>query len=104
MYIAQHFYWKNLYKPVHSFCSKYKSRQFLKRNKKQYGKQPPKETESKFWDVLYIDLIGQCQFTPKGGDKRYQMTTKNRKSIYLQAVAMVDHFTGWIEILMTPPT
>ena len=71
-----------------------KAYQFLKRNKKQYGKLPPKEIESKPWEVLCVDLIGQYQFKPKGKDKKYQMTTKNGNTIYLQAVTMIDSATG----------
>ena len=47
------------------------------RNMKQYGKIPSQKAECKLWDVLCIDLIDQYQFTPKGGGKKYQMTTKN---------------------------
>ena len=47
LYIAQYFCWKNLRKTVHEVCSKYKACQFLKINKKQYVKLPPKEAESK---------------------------------------------------------
>ena len=68
--IAQHFYWTKLRKIVHEFCSKCKASQFLKRNKIQYGKGLPKVVESKPWDVLSIDLMGQYQFTPKGGGKK----------------------------------
>ena len=39
----------------------------LKRNMKQFRKLPPKEAESKSWDAFCVDLIGQYQFTPKGG-------------------------------------
>ena len=57
--------------------------------------------------------IGKYQFTPKGigkkfqivpkGDKmNYKMTTKLGKSIYLQAVTMIDTATGWIEIRTVP--
>ena len=84
------------------FCSKCKACQFIKRNKKQSRKLPPKEAESKPWDILYIDLIGQYQFTPKGGGKKYQMTTKNRKTVYLQTVTMIDPATDWIEIHTVP--
>ena len=63
--------------------SQFISYHFLKRNNKQYGKQPPKKTESKPWDVLYINPIGQYQFTPKDGGEKYQMTTINDKSVYL---------------------
>ena len=54
---------ENLSKTIHEVCSKWKVCQFLKRNKKQYGKLPPKEAESKHWDVLCLDLIGQYQFS-----------------------------------------
>ena len=49
--IAQHFYWRSLCKTAHEICSKCKTCQFLKRNKKQYRKLPPKEAESKSWHV-----------------------------------------------------
>ena len=48
--------------------------------------------------MICVDLIGQCQFTPKEGGKKYKMTTKNGKTIYLQAVIMIDTATGWKEI------
>ena len=95
-------YWKNLRKIIHEVCSKCKACQFLKRNEKQYGILPPKEAESKPWNVLCIDLIRQYQFTPKGGGMKYQMTTKSGKTVHLQAVTMVDPATGWIEICTVP--
>ena len=76
--------------------------QFLKRNKKQYGKLPSKEAQTNPWDILCVDLIEQYQFTPKGRGKKYQMTTKNKKTVYLQAVTMTDLATGWIEICTVP--
>ena len=111
--IAQHFYWKGLRKTVHDVCSKCQSCQFLKRRKGNYGKLPAKEAETKPWDILCVDLIGRYQFTPKGGGKKYQippkkednkykMTTKSGKSVYLQAVTMIDPATGWIEIRAVP--
>ena len=39
---------------------------------------------------------------PKGGGKKYQMTTKNEKIVYLQTVTMMNIDTGWIEIRTTP--
>ena len=71
-----------------------------KRNKKQYGKLPPKKPKSKFWDILCVVLIGQYQFTPKRRGKKYQMATKNLKNICLQVVTMIDPATGWIEVCM----
>ena len=87
--------------------------QFLKRNKKQYGKLPPKDPESIPWDTLCVDLIGKYQFPPKGGgkkfqilpkgdEKKYKMTTKLEKSVKLQVVTMIDPATGWIEIYTVP--
>ena len=34
------------------------------------------------------------QILPKGDEKTYKMTTKSGKSVYLQAVAMIDPATG----------
>ena len=51
-----------------------------------------------------MDLIGQYQFTPKGGGKKYQMTTKNEKTVCLQAVTKIDSAIGWIESRMVPST
>ena len=102
--ISQHFYWQNIRKIEHEICTKCKTCQFLKRKKK-----PPKEVEAIPWYTLCVDLIGKYQFTPraggkkfqivpKGDEKRYKMTTKSGKSVYLQAVTMIDPATGWIEI------
>ena len=102
-----------MHKTVHEICTKCKTSQFLKRNKKQYGKLPPKEAETIPWDTACVDLIGKYQFTPKGGgenfqvkpkgdEKKYKMTTRSGKSVYLQAVTMNDSATCWIEIRTAP--
>ena len=111
--IAQHFYGKNLHKTVYEICTKCKVYQFLKRNKKQYGKLPPKEAETIPWDTLCLDLIGKYQFIPKEGGKKFQilrkrderkykMTTTSGRSVYLQAFTMIDPATSWIEIRTVP--
>ena len=74
--ISQHFYWKNLCKTAHEICTKCKTYQFLKRNKKQCGKYPPKEAESISWDTLYEHLIGKCKLSSKGGGKKFQIVPK----------------------------
>ena len=63
-------------------------------NKKQYGKLPPKEAESKPWNVSNrtIPIHAERQ------KKKYQMTTKNGMTVYLQGFTMIDPATGWIEI------
>ena len=72
------------------------------RNKKLYGKLPPKKAETNPWDVLCVDLIGKYQFSPKGGGKEYTLNTKKGHSVYLQAVTMIDPATGWVEIRTVP--
>ena len=59
--------------------------------------------------MLCVDLIGKCQFTPKEwgkkfqkDDKKYKMTTKSGKFVYLQAVIMIDPATDMIEIHAVP--
>ena len=87
-------YWKNLHQIVHEICTKCKTCQFLKRNKKQYGKFPRTKVEIIPCNTLFVDLISKYQFTPKGcgkqfqilpqGDeKKYELTTKSGKSVYL---------------------
>ena len=79
--------------------------QFLKRNKKQYRELPPKKVETIPWDTLCVDLNGEYKFTPKGGGKKFQivpkrderkykMATKSGRSVYLQAVTMIDPTPG----------
>ena len=64
---------------------------------KLYRKLPPKDMETIPWDALCVDLIGEYQFTPKrggkkfqnapkGDKKKYKMISKSGRSIYLQAV------------------
>ena len=96
--IAQHFYWKNLRKTVHDVCSTCDACQRLKRNKKHYGKLPPKQAEATPWQTLCVDLIGRYKLNPKGGGKKYEMTTETGRVVYLQAVTMIDPATGWVEI------
>ena len=85
---------------MHIVCTKCKACQFLKRNKKQYGKLHPKVSHT-----LCVRLIGTYQLTPNGGGKQSQMvekgdtkklkmTTKSGKSVYLQAVTMINPTTG----------
>ena len=67
--ISQHFYWKQLSKTLYEVCVKYKTCQFVKRNKKQYGKLLPKEA----------DLIGKYQFAPKGGERNSKSYVREMK-------------------------
>ena len=42
------------------------------------------------------------QTLPKGDEKKYEITIKSEKSVYLQAVIMINPATGWIEIGTAP--
>ena len=88
--IGQHFYWNGLCKSVHDICSKCHTCHFLKRNKINYGKLPPKQAAKQPWDKLCIDLIGKYRMTPKKGGRKYAMKGKKDKDIYLQAITMID--------------
>ena len=92
--IAQHFYWKNLRKTVQDVCSTCDVCQCLKRNKKNYGKLPPKQAEATPWQTLCVGLIGRYKLDPKGGGKKYEMTTEKGSTVCLQAVTMIDPATG----------
>ena len=56
-------------------------------------------------DTLYVDIIRKHQFTPEGGgkkfqivpkgdEKKYKIITKSWKSVYLQAITMIDLAAG----------
>ena len=92
--------------------TKFEACHFLKRNKKQYEKLPPKEVETEPWDNLCVDLIYKYQFIPKGlrmefqikpkGDeKNFKITTKSEKPPTYK-LTMVDQTTGLIEIRTVP--
>ena len=60
---------------VRTVCSKYEKCQRRKRNKKHYGKLLSKQAEATPWQTMYVDLIGKYKLNPKGGGKKYDMTT-----------------------------
>ena len=88
--IDQHLYWNGLHKSVQGVFFKCHMWQFLKRNKRNYGKLPPKQEETQPWDMLCIDLIGKYRMTPKKGGRKYAMKGKKEKDVYLQAITMID--------------
>ena len=84
---------------VREVCSKCDTCQRLKRNKKNYGKLPPKQAEATPWQTMCVDLICKYKLNPNGGGKKYEMITEKNKVIYLQAFTMIGQATGWIEII-----
>ena len=64
--------------------------QKAKKQKKKYGHVPPKIAESQPWEHLCVDMIGP-----------YQTRRKGKKTLRLQAIAMIDPATGWFEIVQS---
>jgi hypothetical protein len=54
---------------------------------------PPKLAESQPWEDSCVDMIGPCQMRRKG-----------KKTLRLQAFAMIDPATGWFEIAQSSET
>ena len=53
--------------------------QFLKRNKKQYGKLPPKEADTNLWFTLCEDLIGKTNLSQKEEKRNSKSCQKEMK-------------------------
>jgi hypothetical protein len=47
-----------LARKIQSYCKTCKLCQFNKNTRKQYGKLPIKEAETKPWDIVQVDLVG----------------------------------------------
>ena len=50
--------WPGLTETVKSHCKKCVLCQLHKKSRKQYGKLPPKVAESKPWEIVCVDLVG----------------------------------------------
>jgi hypothetical protein len=87
--IRLNFNWKNLQKDVEDICKKCHTCQVHKRKKKKYGHLPEKEAEAEPWERCCVDCIGP-----------YTIKRKNKKSLTLWCVTMIDPATGWFK--MTP--
>ena len=64
--------------------------QFLKCNKRNYGKLPAKQAGIQPCGMLCIDLIGKCRIISNKGGRNYAMKGKKDKDVYLQAITMID--------------
>lgn len=89
--IRLNFYWKSLRKDVEDICKKCHTCQVHKRKKKKYGHLPEKEAEAEPWERLCVDCIGP-----------YTIKRKNKKSLTLWCVTMIDPATGWFEMRELP--
>ena len=66
---------------MHEICTKCKTCQFIKKNKKLYGEFFSREVETIPWGTLYVNIFGKYQFTPKVGGKKFQILTKGDEKI-----------------------
>ena len=89
--IRQHFTWANLRKDVQDICRKCPTCQKSKKHTIKYGHLKPKEAEVTPWETLCVDLIGP-----------YKIDRKNKKSLTLWCVTMIDPATGWFEVREIP--
>ncbi len=89
--MASTLYWEKMEDEIKQFVKKFKACQRFKKQKKKYGKLPPKDVELTPWDIVCIDLIGPCTVTDQKGHDRI-----------LNAMPFVDPATGWFEIAEIP--
>jgi hypothetical protein len=67
--------WPGLIINVQSFCKTCKLCQLNKNTRKQYGKLPIKEAETKPSEILQVDLVGPCKVKTPSGTKNLRCFT-----------------------------
>jgi hypothetical protein len=86
----QHLTWPGLKTDVLKHVKNCPNCQKAKKQKKKHGHVPPKIAESQPWEHSCVDMIGP-----------YQTRCKGKKTLRLQAIAMIDPATGWFEIVQS---
>jgi hypothetical protein len=86
----QHLTWPGLKTDVLKHVKKCPNCQKAKKQKKKRGHVPPKIAESQPWERSCVDMIGPHQTRRKG-----------KKTLRLQAIAVIDPATGWFEIVQS---
>jgi hypothetical protein len=61
--------WPGLTRDVESYCKTCKLCQFNKKTRKQYGKLPIKEAETKSWEIVQVDFFGPWKVKTPSGTK-----------------------------------
>jgi len=56
--MKQHFHWKTMAKDISNFTKTCKESQIFKRQRRHYGKLPPKLHDIHPWNQVCVDLIG----------------------------------------------
>lgn len=79
--------WPNMRKEVEQFVKSCDKCQRCKKQRKKYGKLPPKQVEaSEPWNRVNVDMVGP-----------YTVRTE-KGTFYLRALTMIDPATGWFEV------
>jgi hypothetical protein len=67
--------WPGLTRNVQSYCKNCKLSQFNKQTRKQYGKLPIKEAETKPWEIVQVDLVGAWKVKTPSGTQTLRCST-----------------------------
>ena len=89
--MASTLYWEKMEDDIRQYVKQCKTCQRFKKQKKKYGKLPPKIVDLTSWDTVCIDLVGPYTVTDQKGNDRV-----------LNAMTFVDPATGWFEIAEIP--
>ena len=88
------FHWKGMQPQIQAFTKTCHKCQVSKKQRKKYGKLPPKQAEVTPWKRVNVDLIGPYNITPTNSSKKYEF----------RAMTMIDPVTCWFEMapILTP--
>ncbi len=89
--MASTLYWEKMEDETKQIVKQCKTCQRFKKQKKKYGKVPPKDVDLIPFDTMRIDIIGPYPVTDQKGNDRI-----------LDAMSFVDPTTGWFEIAAIP--
>ena len=80
-------FWPKMTADIENYVRTCHKCQMSKKNRKKYGKLPPKQAETIPWRRVNVDYIGP-----------YTVNTPNKKSYSFRAMTMIDPATNWFEI------
>ena len=120
--LRQNFDRKGLRTTVHDVCKKCPSCQREKTTNHKYGKLPPKQSETKPWYTLYVDLIGpytiprkvknrsncgalQLSILPQAGSRWHKYPIKRLQKLQIsprKLGSLVTHFHSELCLIVVP--
>jgi hypothetical protein len=68
--------WPGITRNVKSYCKTCKLCQFNKKTRKQFGKLPIKEAETKPWEIVQVDIVGPWKVKTPSGTKTFETPTR----------------------------